>query len=70
MRVCFVSNEYYSTITARLLDVCDSFFPALDQYFGDPSFSLFQATGHQLVSLCRSVVEEEKIQLLGPFKTS
>ena len=60
MRVFFVSNEYSSSITPRLLHVCDSIFPALDQYSGDPSSSLSQATGHQLVSLCHSVVEEEK----------
>ena len=31
---------------------------------------MIRATGHQLVSLCRSVVEEEKNQLLGPLMTS
>ena len=70
MRVYFVSNEYYSSITPRLFHICDSYFPALDQYSRDPSSSLIQATGHQLVSLCRSVVEEEKNQLLGPPMTS
>ena len=70
MRVYFVSNEYSSSITLRLLHVCNSFFPALDQYSGDPSSSLIQATGHQLVSLCRSVVEEVKNQLLGPLMAS
>ena len=70
MRVYLVPNEYYSSITPRLLHVCNSYFPVLDQYSGDPSSSLIRATGHQLVSLCRSVVEEEKNQLLGPLKTS
>ena len=56
----FCAKEYYSSITPRLLHVCDSFLPLSDQYSGDPSSSLIQATGHQLVSLCRSVVEEEK----------
>ena len=68
--VYFVSNEYCSSITPRLLRVCDLYFLPLNQYSGDPSSSLIQATGHHLVSLCRSVVEEEKSQLLGPLMTS
>ena len=70
MRVYFVPNEYCSSTTPRLLHVCDSFLPVLDQYTGGPSSSFIQSTGHQLVSLCRSVVEEEKNQLLGPLMTS
>ena len=70
MRVFLVPNECYSSITPRLLHVCDSFLPVLDQYSGDNSSSLIQATGHQLVSLCRSVVEGERNQLLGPLTTS
>ena len=69
MRVYFVPNEYYSSITPRLLHVCDSMFAVLDQYSGDLLSSLIQARGHQLVSLCRSVVEE-KNQLLGPLMIS
>ena len=70
MRVYFVPNEYFSSITPRLLHVFNSYFPVLDQYSGDPSSSLFRATRHQLVSLCRPVVEEETNQLLGPIMTS
>ena len=70
MRVYFVPKEYYSDVTPRLLHVCDSYSPVLDQYSGDPSFSLMQATGHQLVSLCCSVVGEKESQLLGPLLTS
>ena len=70
MRVYFVSNEYDSSVTPRLFHVCDSFFPALDQYSRDPSSSLMQARGRQLVFLCRSVVKEERNQLLGPLMTS
>ena len=51
MRVYFVSNEFYSSTTPHLFHVCESFFPAVDQYSADPSFSFIQATGHQLVSL-------------------
>ena len=60
MRVYFVPNWYFSSIAPHLLHVCDSNFPVLDQYSGDPLSSFIRATGHQLVSLCRSVVEEEK----------
>ena len=70
MRVYFVRNEYYSSMTPHLFLVCNSYFPVLDQYDGDSSPSLIRATGRQLVSLCRSVVEEEKNQLLGPLMTS
>ena len=70
MRLCFVPNEYYSSITPRLVHVCDSYFPVLDQYSGDSSSSLIQTTGHQLLSLCLSLVEEEKSQLLGSLLTS
>ena len=44
MRVVSVPNEFYSSITPRLLRVCDSYSPVLDQYSGDPSTSLIQAT--------------------------
>ena len=57
-------------MTPHWLHVCNPYFPVLDQYSGDPSSSVIRATGHQLVSLCRSVVEEEKNQLLGPLMTS
>ena len=70
MRVHFVSKEYSSSITPRLLHVCNPFFPVLDQYTGELSSSMIRATGHQLVSFCRSVVEEEKNQLLGPIMAS
>ena len=69
MRLYLVPNEYYSSITPRLPQVCNSYFPVLDQYSGDPSSPLIRAAGHQLVSFCRSVVEE-KNQLLGPLMTS
>ena len=70
MGVHLVSNEYSSSITPRLLHVCNPYFPVLDQYTEDPSSSMIRATGHQLVSLCCSVVEEEKNQLVGPLMTS
>ena len=69
MRVYHVPNEYSSSVTPRLLHVCNPYIPVLDQYTGDLSSSMIRATGHQLVALCRSVVEEEKNQLLVPLMT-
>ena len=42
-------------------------FCLLDQFVTDPSATVIRATGHQMVSLCRSVCEEEKAQLLPPL---
>ena len=36
----------------------------------DPAATVNRATGHQMVSLCRSFCEEEKAQLLSPFMNS
>ena len=41
-----------------------------DQLGTDPAATVIRATGHQLVSLCRSVCEEEKAQLLSPLMNS
>ena len=41
-----------------------------DQFGTDPAATVIRATGHQLVSLCRSVCEEEKAQLLCPLMNS
>ena len=57
MRVYSVPKEYFSCFTNRLLHVFNSDGPASDQYSRDPSSSLIQATGHQLVSLCSSMNE-------------
>ena len=70
MKVSFVQMSNYSSVTSPFLHVCDSFLLVLDQYTADFSSSFIQATGHQLVSLCRSVEEEDKNQLLGPIMTS
>ena len=61
MSVNFVPIEYSSSVGSHLLHVTDSCSPVLDQYSGDPSSAVNQATGHQLVSLCRTLVKEEKI---------
>ena len=45
-------------------------FCLLDQFVTDPAATVIRATGHQMVSLCRSVSEEEKAQLLSPLMNS
>ena len=42
----------------------------LGQFVTDPAATVNRAIGHQLVSLCRSICEEEKVQLLSPFMKS
>ena len=42
----------------------------IDQFVTDPAATVIRATGHQMVSLCRSVREEEKPQLLSPLMSS
>ena len=42
----------------------------LDQFIIDPAATVISAIGHQMVSLCRSVCEEEKAQLLSPLMSS
>ena len=42
----------------------------LEQFVTDPAATVNRATGHQMVSLCRSVFEEEKAQLLSPLMNS
>ena len=42
----------------------------LDQFMTDPTATVIRATGHHKVSLCRSVCEEEKAQLLSPVMNS
>ena len=38
-----------------------------DQFVTDPAATVIRATGHLMVSFCRSVCEEEKVQLLSPL---
>ena len=42
----------------------------LDHFSADPAITPINATGHQLVSLCRSVCAEERAQILDPIVTS
>ena len=41
-----------------------------DHFSADPAITPINATGHQLVSLCRSVCAEERAQILDPIVTS
>ena len=45
-------------------------FCILDQFVIDPAATVIRATGHQMVSLCRSVCEEDNAQLLSPLMNS
>ena len=42
----------------------------LDQFVTGRAATVIRATGQQMVSLCRSVCEEEKAQLLSPLMSS
>ena len=42
----------------------------LDHFSADPAIKPINATGHQLISLCRSVCAETRAQILDPMVTS
>ena len=42
----------------------------VDQFVTDAAVTVIRASGHQMVSLWRSVCEEEKAQLLSPLMNS
>ena len=42
----------------------------LDQFVNDPGATVIRATGHQMASLCHSICEDEKAQLLSPLMSS
>ena len=52
------------------LQVFTMFLSFTDQFMTDPAATMIRATGHQMASLCRSVCEEEKAQLLSPLMNS
>ena len=45
-------------------------FVILDHFSNDPVATPIHATGHQLVTLCRSVCAEERAQILEPIMSS
>ena len=42
----------------------------LDQFVTNPVATVISATGHQMVSLCLPICEEEKAQMLSPLMNS
>ena len=60
-------EEFHSGVPRRFLI---SFVFVLDHFSADPAITPINATGHQLVSLCRSVCAEERAQILDPIVTS
>ena len=60
-------EEFHSGIPRWFLI---SFAFVLDHFSADPAIAPINATGHQLVSLCRSVCAEERAQILDPIVTS
>ena len=63
-------NEEFTSIVPSWLQVFTIFICVVDQFVADPAATVIHATGHQLVSLCRSVCEEEKAQWLPPLMNS
>ena len=62
--------EEFTSIVPSWLQVFTIFNCVVDQFVADPAATVIHATGHQLVSLCRSVCEEEKAQWLPPLMNS
>ena len=60
-------EEFHSGVPRRFLIFRCS---VLDHFSTDPAITPINATGHQLVSLCRSVSVEERAQFLEPIVTS
>ena len=60
-------EEFHSGVPWRFLI---SVVFVLDHFSADPAITPINATGHQLVSLSRSVCAEERAQVLEPIVTS
>ena len=63
----FQIEEFHSGVTRRFLIFRCS---VLDNFFGDPAITPINATGHQLLGLCRSVCAQKRAQILEPIVTS
>ena len=66
---CALNGEFTS-IVPSWLEVFTIFVSFADQFVTDPAATVIRATGHQIVSLCRSVCQEEKAQLPSPLMNS
>ena len=64
------SNEEFTSIIPSWLQFFTMFLSFADQFVTDPAATLIRPTGHQMVSLCRSVCEEQKAQLSNPLINS
>ena len=66
--VCIIQiEEFHSGVPRRFLI---SFVFVSDHFSADPAITPINASGHQLVSLCRFVCAEERAQILEPIVTS
>ena len=65
--VCITSG-----VRIRVSNIAPHFwcFVILDHFDDDPVATPIHATGHQLVTLCRSVCAEERAQILEPIMSS
>ena len=63
-------NEEFTSFVPGWLQVFTIFIWFADQFGTNPAATVIRATGHQLVSLFRSVCAEEKTQLLSPLMNS
>ena len=63
-------NEEFTSIVPNWRQVFTIFIWFADQFGTDPAATVIRATGHQMVSLCRAVCEEERAQLLSPLMNS
>ena len=66
---CALNEEFTSIVPGRL-QVFTIFICFADQFGTDPATTVIRATGHQMVSLCLAVCEEERAQLLSPLMSS
>ena len=65
----FDVGMYHIICILMMLPDCSSFlvFVILDHFENDAVVTPIHATGHQLVTLCRSVCAEERAQILEPI---
>ena len=65
----FDVGMYHIRCTFVMLQYCSSFLVlvVLDHFENDAVTTPIHATGHQLVTLCRSVCAEERAQILEPL---
>ena len=66
--VCSIRIEEFRSCVPRRFLI--SVFFVLDHFSADPAIRPINATGHQLVNLCRSVCAEERAQFLDQIVTS